>query len=104
MYYPHRAKVITKSPELDRLGKSPTLAEHMRPCRIDEGTKIVTDRQGEEVVTSTQIIFPAFVTVAYHDQVEWTSSAGVKLTKHPTAVQQPRDTIGRPRMTVVDFT
>lgn len=103
MYMPHRVVIVRKSDEIDRQGRSATIAEETRPCRITEGSKIVKNQRGEEVLTMTHIMLPGHVSVSYNDELRWKSNAGGELQKKAVSIVSPRDGLGAMRLTVVDL-
>lgn len=103
MYFPHQVTIIRKGTELDRHGNAVTIGEELHKCRIDEGSKVVNNRQGKEVVTMTHITLPGRVTISYNDELRWTSSAETIITKKATAISSPRDNLGAARFMVVDL-
>lgn len=103
MYFPHKVIIVRKSDELDRKGQAITLGEETCPCRISEGSKVVKNRQGEEVVTMTHIMLPGHVSVSYNDELRWTSNTSIELQKGAVAISTPRDGLGAMRITVVDL-
>lgn len=70
-------------------------------CRIDEGTKLVRNQNGEEVVSNTQILFDRIVAVAYSDDVSWTDASGVLRKRKPTAIGVIKDIASKPLFTEV---
>lgn len=102
--FPHRVIVIRKDPEsanLDPYGNRPTIAEVTIRCKIEESSKLVKNQQGEEVVSTTQFLFPGRIGIAYYDEVKWTDAAGTELQRSPIAVELFRDGIGAPMLLMV---
>lgn len=71
-------------------------------CRIDEGTKLTRDQNGEEVVSNTQILFDKVVAVSYEYDVTWTDAAGVERTKKPIRIGTIKDIASKVLFTEVE--
>lgn len=61
-------------------------------CRIDEGTKLVRDQQGAEVVSNTQILLDKKVAVSYNDDITWKDAVtGETRTEKPIEISAIKD-------------
>lgn len=73
----------------------------VKRCRIDEGTELIRNQQGEEVVSNTHIILDRAQAVSYDDQFTWTDAGGVTRTASPIRIRYIKD-LTKVLFTVVD--
>lgn len=60
-------------------------------CRIDEGTKLVTNQHGKEVTSNTQIKIEGAIAVSYQDEFTFNDATGNEITRKPQAIKMIKD-------------
>lgn len=86
---------------LDPWGK-PIMGEpEMFKCRAREGTEIVEDTQGEQVVSRVSFLLDRLVRVNYADNLEYTNEIGITYTGKPKSIRVTRDFDGKAILTKV---
>ncbi|MCS1350319.1 hypothetical protein [Mechercharimyces sp. CAU 1602] len=93
---------ITKSSgELDEWG-NPIPADPVEyACRVKEGSEIVTDSRGDEVVASLTVLLYKLVDVGYGDNFAYTNELGITTEGSPKRIDVIRDFGGKPLFTRV---
>ncbi|AIQ13632.1 hypothetical protein [Paenibacillus durus] len=71
-------------------------------CRFQEGTKLVRDRNGEEVVSVGEFLFDGLATVTINDKLTYTNELGAATTYTPIAISVKRAINGKPILTEVN--
>lgn len=85
----------------DPWGEEVPREETSSACRIDYKSKLVRNKNGEEVISTVHIRFPGFKEVQYTDELMWTDLAGKIQTAKPISILTVKDLDYRPRMTVI---
>lgn len=98
---PLKQKVlIERSIEEDEWGEKLTQTFELK-CRVDEGAKVVKNRQGVEVVSSAQILLNKMADVTYDDYVVFTDELGRTMREKPLAISPIRMINGKATLTEV---
>lgn len=71
-------------------------------CRVQEGVKLVRDKDGREVVSVAQIFFDNLVSISLNDQIEFTDENNVTHRFSPISIEVKRGLNGKPLLTVVN--
>lgn len=93
---------IKRKGETDRWGNeiTPPVVKSMK-CRVDEGSKLVQNQLGEEVVSGMEITFDKLADVKYTDTIEYTNELGETITRTPIRIEVVRMINGKPALTAV---
>jgi hypothetical protein len=94
---------VTKPSGTDDWGQPIPGVSNTYDCRIDEGTKLVRNQNGAEVVVNTHIMIGGGVAVSYDDDVTWTDSTGVERTKNPVSIGTIKDIASKVLFTEVSL-
>ena len=70
-------------------------------ARVDESTALVRNRQGEEVVSSAQILLDKLADVQYDDYVSYTDELGRTMREKPIRIAPIRMPNGKATLTEV---
>lgn len=94
--------ILKRKGEVDRWGNeiTPPVEKPMK-CRIDEGSKVVQNSLGEEVVAGMEITFDKLADIQYTDTLEYTNELGKTIVRNPIRVEVVRAINGKPLLTVV---
>ncbi|OYD08543.1 hypothetical protein [Paludifilum halophilum] len=99
---PLKQKVtVTKPGELDEWGEITPGESFEHKCRIDEGSDLVRDENGQEVVSSARILIEGLVDVGYDDDVSYTNEIGQTYKEKPIRIRVLRGPSGKPWFTEV---
>lgn len=91
---------IERLGEVDEWGEG-KLEQFDLKCRVDEGAKLVKNRQGVEVVSSAQILFNKLPDIRIDDYIIYTNELGVTLREKPISIAPIRMINGKPTLTEV---
>lgn len=94
---------ITRYSTLDDWGQPTTGTPTTYKCRIDEGTRLTRDQNGQEVVSNTRILFDKNVAVDYDDDLTWVDSAGVTRTHKPIRISTKKSLASKVLLTEVEL-
>lgn len=70
-------------------------------ARVDEGSTLVRNRQGEEVVATAQILLDKLADVQYDDTISYTDELGRTLREKPIKIAPIRMANGKATLTEV---
>lgn len=93
--------IITEAGVIDAWGNVTPGASIEYKCRINEGTRLVRDQNGQEVVSNTEIMLEGAKAVNYDNDVTWTDASGVQRTRKPIAISTIKDIASKVLFTVV---
>jgi hypothetical protein len=92
---------ITKPGGLDEWGNTVPGPSIVYKCRIDEGSALVKNQNGEEVVSSARILIEKLADVDYGDDVTYSNELGKTFTEKPIRISVLRGPDGKPWFTEV---
>jgi hypothetical protein len=95
--------IVITGGALDEWGVSAVGVSTTYKCRIDEGTRLTRNQNGDEVVTTTQVLINGGVAVDYDDEFTWTDSSGVQRTRKPIRISAIKDFSSRVLFTEVEL-
>ncbi|SHE66284.1 hypothetical protein SAMN05444392_102277 [Seinonella peptonophila] len=100
---PLRQKITIRrsNGETDEWGNPIGITETEYACRADEGSFLVQDQNGNEIMTSLKVYLEGLIDVSYTDQIEFNNEAGIVINREPQKIQVLRDFSGFPLFTVV---
>lgn len=70
-------------------------------ARVSEGTRVVTNRYGDEAVSSMTVFLDKLADVAYDDTITFTNELGVTIERTPISIQPKRGVNGKAILTEV---
>lgn len=79
--------IATEPGEVDAWGNSTGENPITYKCRIKEGTKLVRNQSGAEVVSNTRILLDKAVVIKYDYDVTYTDATGEVVTRKPIAIR-----------------
>lgn len=100
---PLRQKVTIRrsNGETDQWGDPIGITVTDYSCRADEGSFLITDQNGNEIMTSLKVYLEGLIDVKYTDQIAYDNEAGIEIDREPQKIQVLRDFSGVPLFTVV---
>ncbi|MCU6709353.1 hypothetical protein M6D81_11605 [Paenibacillus sp. J5C_2022] len=93
--------VYPKAPSDDPWNPSPGSVPFTLKCRFQEGTAVVTDQHGREVVSSAQIFFDKFAPIKATDEYGYVDETGSERRYLPLKTERKRWLNGKAILTVV---
>ncbi|MBU5211069.1 hypothetical protein MHI39_20195 [Heyndrickxia sp. FSL K6-6286] len=91
---------VIRKGEPDRWGNS-TEETFVLKCRVDEGSKLVRNTLGQEVVAGMEITLDKLADIRYTDEIEYTDELNRTIKKAPIKIEVIRWISGKPKLTVV---
>ena len=70
-------------------------------CRVDEGTQLVENQAGEEVVSTVSVMFDKYPKISYDDYLEYTDEHATIFKRKPIKIEPIRLINGKVTLTVV---
>lgn len=92
---------VTRQGEVDEWGEGGTTETFTLKCRVDEGSELVQNRLGEEVVAGASILFGKLVDIRYEDTIEYTNELNITISRSPIRISVTRNIGGKPWLTEV---
>lgn len=86
---------IKKSGGYDEWGNPIPGETETHKCRVDEGSELIKDRTGREVVANARILLDKLVHVGYNDEITYTDELGHSVTRKPLKIRVLRNFSGR---------
>lgn len=92
---------VTKPAFADGWGVLIPGAANVLKARVSEGTRVVTNRYGDEAVSSMTVLLDKLADVSYDDTITYTNELGVTIERTPISIQPKRGINGKAILTEV---